>query len=109
MQVLSIVVQIYTYTLSFVMIAALLNLEATHAVLLYLSQRSLCLHTCTSFFNNYSLWLQGLELHVNIKFTILLQDKLVLVLVNVSFCWNICAEQTSLMANVGWNSTIKVP
>lgn len=60
-----------------------------------------CLHTRTWVFNNSSLWLQGLELRVNIKFIILLQDRLVGVVVNVFFCRNICAEQTSLKANVG--------
>lgn len=70
---------------------------------------SVCLHIHPWDFNNSSLWLQGLELHVNIKFIILLQDKLVGVVVNILFSWNICAEQTSLKVNVGWNSTIKVP
>lgn len=83
---------------SVLMRAAPLNLEY-----------SVCLHTCTWDFNNSSLWLQGLELRENIKFIILLQDKLVGVVVNVFFSWNICAEQTSLKVNVGWNSTIGVP
>lgn len=71
---------------------------------------SVCLHTGTcGILTTLPSWLQGLELHVNIKFIILLQDKLVGVVVNVFFSWNICAEQTGLKVNVGWNSTIKVP
>lgn len=70
--------------------AAALNLEY-----------SVYLHTYMWDFNNSSLRLQGLELHVNIKFIILLQDKLVGVVVNVLFSWNICAAQTSLKGNVG--------
>lgn len=95
MKVLTGIVLINTPLFPVLMRAASLNLEY-----------SVCLHTHTWDFNNSSLWLQGLELHINIKFIILLQDKLVGVVVNVFFSWNICAEQTSLKVNVGWNSTI---
>lgn len=98
MKVLTGIVLINIPLFSALMRAAPLNLEY-----------SVCVHTDTWDFNNSSLWLQGLELHISFKFIILLQDKLVGVVVNVFFSWNICAEQTSLKVNVGWNSTIKVP